>query len=368
MPIWALTLERLQRLNDAILRKKAEHDDLLAKSEKDLWCTDLDEFLVEWEAQLALDAEKQTKLRRMGRRASKKIGAGRTRKGKDDDDYEPDKKSKAKAKTGPKAAPKAKPKVQPSAERFAGLLNSKKGSTADVMDLSSDDDFAGLSRSKQEVTRAPTLSREVSMSQSQPASQSLSQSQSEEPGVSRPIKRAAASRAMTFDISSSDGEGGSLGDIQSMVKGISSTTSSRLGSRQPSVGLSQRTVTKEESSDDELMPPPSSMATAGLVTEKKAKAAPKPKPKAEPKKKLAKASTLSPAAKAYAARKAVKASAFEPGSDEEMADPPSPMPKPAARGRPGRAAAAKKPMIVDEGDSSIMDQDDSDDPFEMDDD
>ncbi|KAJ6436459.1 DNA topoisomerase 2 [Purpureocillium lavendulum] len=62
MPIWSLTAERLNKLNDDISRKKGEHDDLLAKSEKDLWCVDLDEFMVEWEQQLALDAKTQTSI------------------------------------------------------------------------------------------------------------------------------------------------------------------------------------------------------------------------------------------------------------------------------------------------------------------
>ena len=55
MPIWSLTLERLEKLKSMIAAKKAEHDELDALSEKDLWCNDLDEFEAEWEAQLKLD-------------------------------------------------------------------------------------------------------------------------------------------------------------------------------------------------------------------------------------------------------------------------------------------------------------------------
>lgn len=416
MPIWSLTEERLAKLMEAIAKKKQEHEDLLAKSEKDLWCTDLDEFMVEWEAQLALEQELQTKIRRMGRRESKKIGAGRNRKVKADDDYAPEKKPRAKGKAAiAKAAPKPKVETK-SAQRFADMFSSKtkKEPTDDVMDLSdnfSDDDFAAL-------TRKPAAAKVTELSQS------ASQSQSEEPEVPRPTKRAAASKAKTLFEVSSDSEEEDvemLGDIGSMVKGIGKSavdTSGRLSlyamnrpdSSQGNNGSSsqQRLKTKPskasmdidshdetnyellakssphkikdeenaaQDSDDELLTAPAPPKNDnGLVAVKKARAKPvvsKGKAKAEPKAKaVSKATTLSPAAKAYAAKKkviGVKKIALEP-SDDEMSDPPSPVskPKPAARGRPGRAAAAKRPVIVDE-DSSLM-QDESDDPFEMDDD
>src|SRR5688572_183047 len=94
MPIWSLTLERLERLKNQIAAKKGEYDELDALSEKDLWCRDLDAFAEEWEIQLKLDDEIQTGIKRMGRRASQKIGAGRGRKAKAaDDDYNPTKKA-----------------------------------------------------------------------------------------------------------------------------------------------------------------------------------------------------------------------------------------------------------------------------------
>ncbi|KAH8884751.1 type II DNA topoisomerase [Thozetella sp. PMI_491] len=88
-------------------------------------------------------------------------------------------------------------------------------------------------------------------------------------------------------------------------------------------------------------------------------------PKAAPKQK---AVGLSPAAKAYAAKKA-KARTVLSDDDEDldMDDaPPSPVAKPAARGRPGRAAAAKaKPIVLDDEDDSLL-RDESD-AFAMDD-
>jgi DNA topoisomerase-2 len=355
----------------------------------------------------------------MGRRVSKKIGAGSNRKRKDDDDYAPEKKPRAKAKPATaKAAPKIKTETT-SAKRFAEMFSpkTKKEPKDDVMDLSdhfSDDDFAALSKSKPKAANVPELS------------QSASQSQSEEPEVFRPTKRAAASKAKTLFEVSSDSEGedvGMIGDIASMVKGIgkpAGESSGRLslyamnrpessqGNSGPSGSQKLKTKASKSSmdidshdetnyemlakssphkmkdegeagpgSDDELGAVTAPLtADSGLVAIKKARAKPaaskakaktesKPRPKTAPKA----TTTLSPAAKAYAARKkviGVKKSVLE--SDDEIAEPSSPVskPKPAARGRPGRAAAAKRPIIVDE-DSSLM-QDESDDPFEMDDD
>ncbi|VUC27550.1 unnamed protein product [Clonostachys rosea] len=57
MPIWSLSQERLNELDEAIKEKKAEHDALQALSEKDMWCQDLDDFLVEWDMQSMEDSE-----------------------------------------------------------------------------------------------------------------------------------------------------------------------------------------------------------------------------------------------------------------------------------------------------------------------
>lgn len=417
MPIWSLTAERLEKLKDAIARKKAEHDELLALTEKDLWCRDLDDFSAEWERQAELDREIQTDIRRMGRRASKKMGQGRGRKPKGDDDYAPVKPKKAAAAPKSKAPPKAAVKTEAkSAQRFADALSAqpktKKEPDSDVMELSddfSDNDFAALSRSK--PAAKPTSTR--------------APSQSVEP-VAQPSKRAVASKARAlFDADSeSEDDGMMLGDVGAMVKGIGKPAgepSSRLSlyamSRPESSGglpkmkskpsktfdedsmddtnyemLAKSSPHKASSkdiddflSDDEPAPP---KAPAGLSHVKKArpaaaskgraKEASKPAPKA-PAKSSAKSTALSPAAKAYAAKKGVKASAFKVDSDDEDEDdvvadePSSPPPKPAARGRPGRAAAARRPIVVDDDDedSSMAEPDEeaeSSDPFGADED
>ena len=408
MPIWSLTAERLARLKDAIAKRKAEHDELLALSEKELWCRDLDDFSEVWENQMKLQNEIRKDIRRRGRRVSKKIGAGKTRKAKDDDDYEPEKKSKAKTKT--KAAPvKTETKT---AQRFAEMFSTKpKKETkveelADASDGFSDDDFAALSRSKPVVKPSP----------------------SEEPELPR-NKRAAASKAKTLfglDSDSDEDEAQMLGDVGNLVKGIGKTSGDSSGrlslhamhrpesshDRSSSGGLSRakskpsktfdldsadetnyemlaksspfKTAPKGGDdidsflSDDEPAPSkPAAKASAAAMpgaaevkkrgrpagAKNKAKDEPAAKPKAKAKP-APKQTTLSPAAKAYAAKKAGKKSVVDE-SDEDMADPESSPPRPAARSR--RAAAARKPIVIDE-DSSMAVDDDSDDPFDMDDD
>jgi DNA topoisomerase-2 len=137
MPIWSLTNERLEKLKNQIAAKKAEHDELDALSEKDLWLKDLDDFVEEWNTQLKLEEEITTGIRRMGRRTSQKIGAGKGRRLKDDDDYAPVKKTKAKA---PKVEKVETKTHQRFTEKFQAADKPKPKN-----DLS-DDDFALLGK------------------------------------------------------------------------------------------------------------------------------------------------------------------------------------------------------------------------------
>ncbi|KFA60232.1 hypothetical protein S40285_07732 [Stachybotrys chlorohalonatus IBT 40285] len=432
MPIYSLTAERLEKLKEAIAKKKLEHDTLLAKSEKDLWCTELDEFIAEWEAQLALDAEIQTNIRRMGRRVSKKIGAGRGRKPKGDDDYAPDKKTKTKAKAPVKVETKSSQRF---AEMFSAQPKPKKEPQDDVVNLSdnfSDDDFAALGRGKAASKPTPP--------QPEPQARSLSRSESvsEEPIVGR-SKRAAASKARTlFDADSdSDDDDKMLGDIGALVKGIEKpaeeasgrlslyamnrpesshgnastngvskakpkTTSKSFDLDSPddtnyemlvksspnkpiakaedidsflsdddSIGTTNKPGKAPASKSSSAKPAPAApQVPNGLAAVKKARGRPagtKNKGKEDVKPKAAvKHTILSPAAKAYAAKKAVKKAVVD--SDEEMAEPDSPAPRAAVRARPGRAAAARRPIVIEDEDSSMAldDKDESEDPFEMD--
>ncbi|KAH6634573.1 DNA topoisomerase [Chaetomium sp. MPI-SDFR-AT-0129] len=150
MAIWSLTTERLEKLKNQIAAKKAEYDELDALSEKDLWIKDLDGFLEEWHTQLKLEEEITTGIRRMGRRASAKIGAGKGRRIKDDDDYQPEKKTKAKAVKAEKVETKTHQRFT---EKFQAASKPKPKA-----DLSDDDDFAFLGKKavvKTEADDAP---------------------------------------------------------------------------------------------------------------------------------------------------------------------------------------------------------------------
>lgn len=457
MAIWSFTQERLNRLHEQIARKKAEHDDLEALSEKDLWCRDLDEFEAEWENQLRLDSEIKTSIRRMGRRVSKKIGAGRGRK-KDDDDFEPVQRQRA-----PKAAPKPKPveKVAPpkAASRFADVFGASKPKksggvgtdSANDSDAFDEDDFAAL-KSKP-VKKEPGVKKEAPAKKAAPAKKPVAPEPEEsadeeldrdlepEPEPELPpagrTKRAAAIQKKTWILDDSDSDSNDdqmLGDIGAMVKGIgggggggggagheSSEDKPRVSlynmtrpesSHGPSASLKVKSKASKTfdmdshddtnyemlarsspakpaqgdplddflSDDDDDLPAVKKNAKLKIspkVAEKSAAASAASGPAvkkargrpAATKAAAAKPTQLSPAAKLYAKKKAApkpKKGGFDMDLDDDeeddLAEPSSPPPKPAARGRPGRAAAAKaKPVYVVDEDSEDADDYDMDD-------
>ena len=167
MPIYALTSERLERLKKQIAAKKAEHDELEKLSEKDLWCRDLDEFSEEWERQKVLDNEIKNNIRNMGRRRSKKIGAGGSRgkraKG-DDDDFDPGKPAKA-ARTMKKEASQVKRVVEPPKKQsliFNEMFNKKVEPKFGNDGQDSDDDFSALAKSKPVPAKKPEPAKKPS--------------------------------------------------------------------------------------------------------------------------------------------------------------------------------------------------------------
>jgi DNA topoisomerase II len=253
MPIWSFTQERLDKLKEQIAKKKGEHDELEAKSEKDLWVADLEEFEAEWENQLRIDAEITTSIRRMGRRVSKKIGAGRGRKPKDDDDYAEPKPKKAAAKKV------TKPKVieQKSHLGFAAKFDGKKKTDGadDESDAFSDDDFAALKSkpTKRAATKSVPLDPpsdldeedDIVVPKSKPTKRAAAKAappdppsdvddEVEEESVAEEVaapaagrgKRAAAAKTKSWIIddedfeSSGDDDDNMLGDVGALVKGI----------------------------------------------------------------------------------------------------------------------------------------------------
>ncbi|KAM0718656.1 hypothetical protein Q7P37_005727 [Cladosporium fusiforme] len=112
MAIWSLTEERVEKLNRQIGDKELEIDALSQKSPKNLWETDLDDLIEEWQTQLDEEAKREKKVKSKGRRTSAKLGigakGGKKRKADSDDDDDDDFVVK-KAKPAPKAAaPKTK--------------------------------------------------------------------------------------------------------------------------------------------------------------------------------------------------------------------------------------------------------------------
>ncbi|CAA7271414.1 unnamed protein product [Cyclocybe aegerita] len=115
MAIWSLTKEKIEKLRTQAAEKEVELLALLEKSPKDLWNTDLDHFLQEWERDCIEFEEKKGKDAK-GKKVKRKQAVLRTRKSigtrrdsDDDDDFKPIKAPAAKRK--PATAPESKKAV-----------------------------------------------------------------------------------------------------------------------------------------------------------------------------------------------------------------------------------------------------------------
>ncbi|KAI1119440.1 DNA topoisomerase [Nemania sp. NC0429] len=231
MPIWSLTQERLDRLKEQIIKKKAEHDELEALSEKDLWCKDLEDFEETWHNQLKLDAEITTGLRRMSRYRNKKA-AGRGRKIKDDDDFmpvaarpKPTAKATAKSTTKTAKAPEKVIEKKPKPAPKSSLFNKNRPRTdgTDDSDPFSDDDFAALQK------KVPAKEEDE-----------------EETGAPAPArtKRAAAAKAKSWVVDNdddddleSDDDDKMLVDVGDLVKGVNNNKEGTSDNKTSRLGL-----------------------------------------------------------------------------------------------------------------------------------
>ena len=263
MSIYSFTQERLDRLKKQIDAKKEQYDELDAKDEKDLWCADLDEFSKEWENQLLMDADVRKTINRMGRRVSKKIGAGgggRGRKIKDEDEYSEKKPARPKVTAAMKALAASKP-VEKTSQRFAEMFsakpkpksaatgnaaNSNSNSNSQTIgggdgadDDFSDDDFAALAKPKKvKAAPAPARGRNIIDDDDDDDADDKNNNDDDDemdevvPTIASAIaggrtKRAAASKAKTWTLDSDsemddddDDDDAMLGDVGAMVKGI----------------------------------------------------------------------------------------------------------------------------------------------------
>lgn len=404
LPIWSLTQERVDKLHQQMAEKKATLDRLKLLTEKDLWCADLDEFMKVWQAREVEEQEISKKIRSMGRRASKKLGAGgkatkASARMKTDDDYAP---KISKATTKPAARPKASivngitkvvdPKKSQSQKLAAFGFSSKPRSKSNGHD--------GAEDSELDVSDADFGSLDVASKDSRSAS--------EVPSGEGRTKRAAVTNAIakqkTWLVESdSELDDDALGNIGAMVKGIANTdtkensTSSRLalhtmarsessaGPRAISSALSKAVKPKVESfeiseNDDtnyELLARSSPVKSPlrdeleeYLSDDDKPIVAPKPlgrlkvaaKPKVRPVTKVAtikeqKSVTLSPAAKAYAAKqkKATAAVSMESDNEEDQSVADSPVPKAkTTASRTNRAITQHRVIESDDLDSELL--------------
>lgn len=354
MPIWSLTQERVDRLKQQMVDKKKQLDDLKALSEKDLWCADLDEFLKVWNAREVEEDEIKRKIRSMGRRVSKKLGVGKSSKAgarmRVDDDYAPKApKPKASAKAGVLKVEAPKKTTQ---QKMTGMF----GTTAASLKVKSSTirrTFDGTDEDKTEATDA-AISDDEEFDAIKP-----SRAASVQPSEGGRTKRAAAAKPKNWMIDDDDDsdalDDDDLGDIGHMVKGIgaSDSTDATAGrvslygmSRPDSAGRDKSSaepvrakvkpkaidLNEDETnyealaqsspqrpaatanldsflsndSDEDMLAAPVAKPKAKTVTKPKAPAAKKPvaapaKAKVEPK-----PVGLSPAAKAYAAKKLKK--------------------------------------------------------------
>lgn len=86
MAIWSLTRERYEKLLKERDNKEEELTELLRKSAKDLWSSDLDDFLASWQAFMEEDEDKRNSLISGKPTRAKKRAPKRKKKDEDDDD------------------------------------------------------------------------------------------------------------------------------------------------------------------------------------------------------------------------------------------------------------------------------------------
>ncbi|KAF2675536.1 type II DNA topoisomerase [Microthyrium microscopicum] len=302
MAIWSLTQERVEKLMKQIGDKELEIDTLIKLSPKDLWTTDLDDFVNEWHTQLEDEKTRAKKSRSAGRRGSSKLGlagkpAKRKRKGEDDSDDEfMTKKPKKPAAKPKEAAPKAK---APAVKQKSVLESYFQKSTQspptpkaapkandDFMDI---DDFDAVDGAKEEKEvdtklkiwepkskpkKRARLSAEkpTTIATKPPAKAAAKKEQLSEiddmfesaAQETKPVRQRRAAAAKKYALSDSDSEESTgddmLGDVSMMVKGIGSNENTSSGSRplfsnttarpSSSHGLAPRSISKVKSMMD----------------------------------------------------------------------------------------------------------------------
>ena len=228
MAIWSLTKERVDKLLKQIGDKQTEIDELIKLSKEDIWNKDLDDFMEEWNYQLAEEVTRRKKIQGMKRRVSSKLKTqvkpGRKRKGESDDsDFEA-----------------KKPRKTPPKKKDGGLLgfvqkksvpkkNDQKATAKEALKPVEKDiwmDLDGVSDSGA-VVPAPKA-KTIPTKPPAPAKSKVIQADSDdEPVIPAPARgRAAARKPVKYDmLSDSDAESDGDFDVSKMVKGIGESAS-----------------------------------------------------------------------------------------------------------------------------------------------
>lgn len=241
MPLWSLTKERVEKLREQIGNKETEMDDLIKLSKEDIWLRDLDDFLAEWRYQLEDEHHRSKELSRRGRRVSSKLPTGTASRKKKTKAYADDDDSDF-------GVPKAKKTAAVSAAKSGkqgGLLDflgkapkkAPKSETLDEFDAFGDLDDDLEAEVLPTKSRAPAKESpaddddDVAMPDALPAANKKATAtkaakkspDSEEPGpaASRPGRARKPPVIADLDDSDSDNGDGMLGNVGSMVKGLS---------------------------------------------------------------------------------------------------------------------------------------------------
>jgi len=158
MAIWSLTHEKVQKLLQDVAEKELEIDELIKKSPKDLWNTELDAFIEEWRVQLEEDKKEQgtvVKRKKNGRYGAKITKGKKKAASSDESDFEASKpkrkpvaakvKTEAKKQTvlgfksidpPPEKAPDKKP-IARAAKKEAVVIDDLSDSDFDMLDQKS---------------------------------------------------------------------------------------------------------------------------------------------------------------------------------------------------------------------------------------
>ncbi|KPI40324.1 DNA topoisomerase 2 [Cyphellophora attinorum] len=302
MPIWSLTQERIEKLRKQMGDKEHEIDALSKTSIQDLWRTDLDEFVTEWETQLEDERQTEKKIRKGGRRASAKFHIGgktasKKRKNKDDDsDDDFDDRKKAKKPALPKAVPAPKA-VQGSLDTFMKKKNpvvkrteyappakSKVHSTI----AQARSQFTDGSSDSEPTSRAETPAEGVGSSQVSKPKVKTEAPIGTIPKPDKPRGRAAANKApIKYTVDSDDDSDGDdlLADLGTLVKPLGGNTTEskplfntstsrpssshdfKLPTKPPAPKISD-SISDDEETDYKALAPQSSPRRSILVTNK----------------------------------------------------------------------------------------------------